>query len=121
MHELGLCADIVAAVERRAGNRPVAALTVRVGRLHHVQPGAFEQSFAMAAEGSVAEGARVDLVLLPVRSLCAACGRTTDSEELLAACPACGAVDVAPVGGDELILESIEYLPSGAAPAGTSP
>jgi Zn finger protein HypA/HybF involved in hydrogenase expression len=25
------------------------------------------------------------------------------------ACPVCGAVDIALVGGDELVLESIEY------------
>ena len=56
------------AVARRAGERPVAQVRVRVGRLHHVHPEAFDQSFAMAAMGTVAEGAGADLVLLPVRA-----------------------------------------------------
>jgi hydrogenase nickel incorporation protein HypA/HybF len=44
MHELGLCQAIVDAVETRAGNRPVAQIRVRVGRLQHVHPEAFDQS-----------------------------------------------------------------------------
>jgi hydrogenase nickel incorporation protein HypA/HybF len=64
VHELGLCASIVDAVARRAGSRPVARVKVRVGRLHHVHPEAFDQSFAVAAMGSVAEGAAAELVLV---------------------------------------------------------
>ena len=73
MHELGLCTSIVDAVERRAGDRSVVHVRVRVGRLHHVHPEAFDQSFAMAALGTVAEGAVAELVLLPVQARCAAC------------------------------------------------
>lgn len=64
MHELGLCASIVDAVARRAGSRPVARVKVRVGRLNHVHPEAFDQSFAVAAMGTVAEGATAELVLV---------------------------------------------------------
>ena len=78
MHELGLCEDIVAAVEQRAGERPVARVTVRVGRLHHVHPEAFDQSFAMAAAGGVADGAAAQLVLLPVQVRCHRCGTDRD-------------------------------------------
>ncbi|MBA2624583.1 MAG: hydrogenase maturation nickel metallochaperone HypA [Acidimicrobiia bacterium] len=112
MHELGLCASIVDAIEHRAGNRPVARVRVRVGRLHHVHPDAFEQSFSVAAMGTVAEEASADLVLLPVRLRCDGCGAEAEAEELLAACPRCGAPDVEVAGGDELVLESIEYCAS---------
>lgn len=64
MHELGLCSSIVEAVERRAGERPVARVRVRVGELHHVHPEAFTQSFEIAAMGTVAEGADAELVLV---------------------------------------------------------
>ena len=74
MHELGLCASIVDAVEQRAGDRPVARVRIRVGRLHHVHPEAFDQSFAIAAMGSVAEDATAELVLLPVSVRCSSCG-----------------------------------------------
>ena len=109
MHELGLCEDIVAAVERRAGEREVARVRVRVGRLHHVHPEAFEQSFSMAAAGGVAGEARAELVLLPVRARCGTCGADVEAEEIPLACEACGGVDMELTGGDELVLESIEY------------
>jgi hydrogenase nickel incorporation protein HypA/HybF len=109
MHELGLCSSIVEAVERRAGGRPVVRVTVRVGRLHHVHPEAFEQSFAIAAAGGVAESAAAELVLLPVRAQCPACGSAWTCGEVPTGCPECGALDVDLVGGDELVLESIEY------------
>ncbi|MCL2396052.1 MAG: hydrogenase maturation nickel metallochaperone HypA [Acidimicrobiaceae bacterium] len=109
MHELGLCTSIVDAVERRAGERAVARVRVHVGRLNHVHPEAFEQSFAVAAVGTVAEGAAAELVLTPITAHCNGCGKDWGSDEIPTACPSCGSVDVALVGGDELVLESIEY------------
>lgn len=109
MHELGLCSSIIDAIERRAGEREVSTVRVRVGRLHHVHPEAFDQSFAVAAVGTVAEGARAQLVLLPVRARCAGCGVTWECEEIPTACGGCGGVEVELVGGDELLLESIQY------------
>ncbi|MGH9107877.1 MAG: hydrogenase maturation nickel metallochaperone HypA [Acidimicrobiales bacterium] len=109
MHELGLCSSIVDAVQRRAGERPVAHVRVRVGRLHHVHPDAFDQSFAVAAMGTVAEDAVAELVQLPVRAACSHCSTTWECEELPLACPTCGSVDIDLLGGDELLLESIKY------------
>jgi len=114
MHELGMCEAIVDAIERRAGQRPVAHVRVRVGRLHHVHPEAFDQAFAMAAAGSVAEDASAELVMLPVRGRCHACHADFEAEDSFGygyreACPKCGGVDVEMTGGDELVLESIEY------------
>lgn len=109
MHELGLCSSIVDAIARRAGTRPVARVRVRVGRLHHVHPEAFDQSFAVAAQGTVAQDAAADLELLPVRARCDGCGATWDADDQPVACPSCGGVEIELVGGDELLLESIEY------------
>jgi hydrogenase nickel incorporation protein HypA/HybF len=109
VHELGLCEDIVAAVERRADGRPVARFTVQVGRLHHVHPEAFEQSIEIAAAGGPAEGAVAELVLVPVRARCRACGAETAADELITSCGACGSMDVELTGGEELVLESVEY------------
>ena len=109
MHELGLCTSIVDAIEHRAGTRPVTHVRVRVGRLHHVHPDAFDQSFAIAAMGTVAEDAAAELVLLPVQAHCLGCGTAWNGDDIPIACTACGSVDVELVGGDELVLESIEY------------
>src|ERR1700733_10535520 len=109
MHELGLCTSIVDAIEHRAGTRPVTRVRVRVGRLQHVHPEAFDQSFAIAAMGTVAEEAAAELVLLPVRARCLGCGDEWECEEAPPACPGCGTTAVELTGGDELVLELIEY------------
>ena len=50
---------------------------------------------------------------LPVRGRCPRCGQEFEAEGVIdvppAACPACGGVDIELTGGDELVLESIEY------------
>jgi hydrogenase nickel incorporation protein HypA/HybF len=109
VHELGLCSSIVEAIEKRAGERQVAHVRVHVGRLLHVHPDAFDQSFAVAAIGTIAEGAKADLVLEPVRARCESCATTFEDVEAPLACPGCGSFDVTLTGGDELVLESIEY------------
>jgi hydrogenase nickel incorporation protein HypA/HybF len=109
MHELGLCTSIVDAIEVRAAERPVARVRVRVGRLNHVHPEAFEQSFTLAAMGTVAENAAAELVFLPVIARCSQCDASWEGEDMPIACPSCGSVVLELLGGDELVLESIEY------------
>jgi len=94
VHELGLCEAVVNAVERRAGDRPVARVKVRVGLLHHVHP-----------------EATAELVLLPIRGRCGGCGAEFECEDVVMVCPECHGFDVETCGGDELILEAVEYRP----------
>ena len=108
MHELGLCEGILEAVERRAAGRRVTGVRLRVGTLHRVVEPALDQAFALVAGGTVAEGATVEMVVVPVRVACAACGRVTETDHLPAACPSCGATEPDVSGGDELVLESIK-------------
>jgi hydrogenase nickel incorporation protein HypA/HybF len=54
---------------------------------------------------------------LPVQVRCHGCGTTHEAAELIAVCPGCGGVDLELTGGDELVLESIEYR-RGHAPSG---
>lgn len=115
MHELGLCIGIVDAVQRRAGGRPVARVRVRVGCLHHVHPDAFAQSFAVAAMGTVADGAEAELVEVVALAACRGCGNRFETVAAVPACPRCGSVDLHVTGGDELTLELIEYRAAGDA------
>ena len=109
MHEYGMCDGIVDAIRRRAAGRRVARVKVRVGVMHRIVEEAFQHAFAHAAEGTEANNAAVDIVIVPVKVTCRSCGSTFDSEELAVACASCSGVDLDLAGGDELILESIEY------------
>ena len=117
MHEYGMCDGIVDAIQRRAAGRRVARVKVRVGVMHRIVEEAFQHAFAHAAEGTEANNAAVDIVIVPVKVACRSCGSTFDSEEFAVACASCSGVDIDLAGGDELILESIEYDPASSARA----
>jgi hydrogenase nickel incorporation protein HypA/HybF len=109
MHEIGYCAGVLEAVERRAAGRPVARIGVLVGTLHRISPAAFEQSFQLVAAGGVADGASTEVRIAPVRAACAACPASFQSVQAAPACPDCHSTDVATEGGDELVLQWVEY------------
>jgi hydrogenase nickel incorporation protein HypA/HybF len=111
VHEIGLAESILHAVEQRAAGRGVERVKVRVGTLHRVAAPAMDQAFELVAAGTVAAGAAVDLVVIPVHVRCETCGGEADSAEMVAACPSCGALEPTLTGGDELTLESIQVRP----------
>jgi hydrogenase nickel incorporation protein HypA/HybF len=107
MHEFGLCESILDAVERRAAGRRVTAVRVRAGALQRVADESMETAFAMVTAGSVADGAKLELVIVPVQCQCLECGLDTESNDPLAVCPRCGSTNVDLSGGDDLMLESL--------------
>ena len=114
MHEMSYCEGVLEAVERRAAGRPVARVGVRIGAVHRVVAAAFEQSFQLAAAGGPAEGAATELVIVPVRGHCMDCRTDFASPDPSPACPSCGCLDVAVEGGDEVILEWLQYADTSA-------
>ena len=112
MHEFGLCEGVLAAVRQRADGRQVAGIRVRFGVRHAVDSESLAQAFAMVAEGTEAAGATVELVTVPATITCADCGFSGETGDPLATCPRCAGADVRISGGDEMILESIRYVPA---------
>jgi hydrogenase nickel incorporation protein HypA/HybF len=109
VHEAGFCHGVLHAVEDRAAGRPVARVGVRVGSLHRIVSAAFEQSFQLMAAGGVADGATTEVTVVPVRGTCGSCGQGFISVDPPVACPHCGSFEVRASGGDELVLEWVEY------------
>ena len=109
MHEVGLVEGIVDTVRRRAGDRPVARVKVQIGTLHRASQGPMELAFEMVAAGTIMDGATLELIQMPVTSTCRECGRAGSGDEIALVCASCGAASMEYTGGDELILESIEY------------
>jgi hydrogenase nickel incorporation protein HypA/HybF len=109
MHEIGYCAGVLKAVERRAAGRPVARIGVLVGALHRISPAAFQQSFHLVADGGIAAGAGTEVLIAPVRASCTACRAAFESTDAAPVCPECHSTEVAAEGGDELVLQWVEY------------
>jgi hydrogenase nickel incorporation protein HypA/HybF len=118
MHEFGLCEGVLDAVRTRAAGRQVSGIRVRCGVKHAVDAESMAQAFGFVASGTEADGASVEVVTVPAVVHCHRCGATSETTDLLTACPHCGNGDVVLTGGDDLVLESISYAdpPSQAVP-----
>ncbi len=110
MHEVGIAAEIVAAAvseARKHDARKVTAVTIRVGVLRGIVPDSLRMFFELAAAGTVAEGAALEIEEEPVLVDCGDCGETPASA-LTLSCPACGRDGVVVKGGDSLRVVSID-------------
>ncbi|MER6173532.1 hydrogenase maturation nickel metallochaperone HypA [Streptosporangium sp. NPDC001681] len=116
MHEFGIAEAILTAVEKRADGRRVRRARVHAGALLRITEPVINQAFSAIADGSVAEGAQVDLVIVPVRMTCRSCGSTSTSVDPFAVCAGCGGTDIDTEGGDDLVLESIQLAEAAHVP-----
>ena len=119
MHELSIALAIVeqvAPIAREHRARRVLSVTVSVGRLSGVDGDSLSLAFPLAAEDTVAAGARLVVEAVPARARCRACGREFEPDFVALVCEGCGSPDVEISGGRDLLLKSVEIDEEEAAP-----
>jgi hydrogenase nickel incorporation protein HypA/HybF len=107
MHELAITRNIVAIVSQAAGGRRVRQVTLEVGRLSGVAPEAIAFCFDVVAQGTVLDGAVLDIALIEGRACCAECGTEFATATIFAPCP-CGSRNVVRLAGEELTVRTME-------------
>jgi hydrogenase nickel incorporation protein HypA/HybF len=108
MHEIGLCEGVLGVALEAAGGERVKRVRLRVGRLLGVVPEVMDQAWEIVSEGTDAAGSKVELVDVPVRIRCRACGQDTEAQETPVSCAQCGSPDVEILSGEELLVEEVE-------------
>ena len=111
MHELSVAQALIEQIEgivREQQADSVSSFRLRVGPLSGVVPDLLASAFTLAAAGSAAEHATMELVDAPVRVHCQTCGVESEAAINRLLCGACGDWHTQLVSGDELILESVE-------------
>jgi hydrogenase nickel incorporation protein HypA/HybF len=108
MHELSIAEAVVAIVERHAQGRRVTKVELKVGYLRQVVPTALEFAFELTAQGTVAEGAELEMEQIEAAGRCQSCGARTPLPELPLVCRECGSIDVEVTRGEELLVDSLE-------------
>jgi hydrogenase nickel incorporation protein HypA/HybF len=111
MHELSLCEGILQLLEEQArsgGFRRVLRVRLEIGALSCVEPHAMEFCFEVVSRGTLAEGARLEMMRTPARAWCATCQQQVDIHQRFDPCPQCGDEWVAPTTGDELRVKELE-------------
>jgi len=109
LHEYGLMENVMAVImaelkksgEEEVGAGRLPSVTLKVGALEMHSEAALRQAFEVLSQGTVLEGARLHLVILPATLACPQCGfrgplplGAADPHEALpiAECPQCGAL-----------------------------
>lgn len=111
MHELSLIASVFEVLEEKArehGASRVASVVLKIGVMSGVVPDLLESAFEVYKKGTLAEGGRLEIVVVPVKLRCPDCGGESVREDADFACAACGSRRVEIVEGRELLVERIE-------------
>ncbi|MBV8407638.1 MAG: hydrogenase maturation nickel metallochaperone HypA [Alphaproteobacteria bacterium] len=108
MHELSVASAIVEACAGRAGGARVLRVTVEVGELAAVSPDALRFCFDTCAQGTAVAGAELDIVEIPGRATCDACGGSVALSSPYGVCACGGYLRI--VRGRELRVREMEVV-----------
>lgn len=111
MHELSIARALLRQVGRVSvahGGARVRRVRVRLGPLSGVEPALLAAAFPQACQDTPHAGAVLEIERVPVRVRCLACGQEHEGAPNRLRCPACGSADTTLVGGDELLLVSVD-------------
>ena len=111
MHELSICQALINQLEtlaREQGARRVLSLVVGVGPLSGVEAQLLKQAYPVAAAGTLAEDAELDIENRPIRIHCRSCGEDSDASVNRLLCAQCGDWRTDLLSGDELVLIRVE-------------
>jgi hydrogenase nickel incorporation protein HypA/HybF len=109
VHEYSLAAALLERIDAEAharGATAVKRVRVQVGELSGVEAEFLGWAFEQLREATVCAGAPLQVVRVPARWECPACGREVERDGVLR-CPDCE-VPARLVAGHELVLESLE-------------
>ena len=111
MHEMAITQSVLNialdALEKAGASR-VRTIRIRMGEYSDVVPQILREYFTIAAAGTKAEGAEIEITRIPVTMRCRGCGWCGRVDKLDIHCGACGGTDLSLVTGREFYVESLE-------------
>ena len=90
MHELSITEHLLAQCLEEAGQQNASAIRavhLCIGRLRGILPECIQVYWELLAEGTIAEGARIEAEFLPVQVRCRDCGQAGEITPHRLACP----------------------------------
>ena len=108
MHELGITENIVAIAIEYAQGLPVKQVTLEIGQLSAVMPDAIRFCFDVCCQGTVLEGATLEIIEVPGLGRCRQCGTEIPLTQPFAICDRCGSVELEIIQGEELKIKEME-------------
>jgi len=88
----------------------VKVVWLEIGPLAGVEPLALRFGFDAVTKGTIAEGARLEIIDVPGQAWCLACAKQVSMKQRSDACPECGAYQLQVTGGEELRVKELEVI-----------
>ena len=111
MHEMSIAEGVIQLLEEQAaaqGYSRVRTVWLEIGPLAAVETEALRFCFEAVTRGSLAEGARLEIVEVPGIAWCLGCSRSVPVRQRYDACPHCGSHHLQITQGDELRVKELE-------------
>ena len=111
MHEMSLTegvVEILAEEARRQGFARVKTVWLEIGALSGVELESMEFCFDVVARGTLAEGAKLEIIRTPGQGYCLDCEKTVGLRERFGQCPECGRHRVQMTVGDAMRVRELE-------------
>jgi hydrogenase nickel incorporation protein HypA/HybF len=111
MHEMGIMAGVLDTVTRsaqEAGATRVTSVSLSIGQMTEAIEEILVFAWEALAEGTICEGAQLNVTMVAPRSRCPECGGEFEHDRFHRTCPTCGNVLTELIAGREMQLDSIE-------------
>lgn len=123
MHELGLAEDILRKIlnpsrsdrdEIRNKSLPdwqagkIQKIKVKVGEALAVTKEELQEAFNIVSIGSRAEGASLEIEMVPLKAQCSDCRKDFNPKILRLDCPYCGSINIQISSGKEFLIEDLK-------------
>ncbi|MFO0910793.1 MAG: hydrogenase maturation nickel metallochaperone HypA [Isosphaeraceae bacterium] len=113
MREWNLIDQVLRRIEqerRSTGAVRISAIRVRIGERSGVDPVALLELFERLAQGTVAQGAYIQIERIALEAGCGQCGSRFRVVSCQISCPYCGSRRTRIVAGEEFVLESLTVV-----------
>ena len=111
MHEMAIVQSMLNIALRAgedAGAKRVKEIRVKMGEFSDVVPVVIREYFAVAAKGTICEGAEIKITRIPVTMRCRTCGWQGGVDKRHIVCGGCGGTSLSLISGREFYVESLE-------------
>lgn len=116
MHEAGIAEGILSAAlaslpKDRPGKMKILKIVISAGVLSGVEEESLTMYLTALSEGTVAQGARLEMKIAPAKLVCRSCGASIDYDSagpVEITCRQCGGPNGLEGGRDEIVLETLE-------------
>lgn len=111
MHEMSIAQGILDIVLKTAQEHSAVKVTyikLLIGQMTQVEPESLTFGFAALSAGTIADGAKIDITIVPLIGKCSSCEQQFTVERYSFLCPHCHSANVTVVSGRELAVDYLE-------------